>query len=221
MMLPPYPPSTCESRKLSFERLLFVVEPMSVSDLEEVMSIERVAFSAPWSVRAYRYEITENRSSTMMVVRPAPRSEGGLGSLRRQFAGRGPVLGYAGFWLLGDDAHIATIAVHPQWRRRGLGELLLLSLLDRGAELGARRATLEVRVSNQAAQQLYFKYGFEIISLQKRYYADNNEDAYIMATPPFDTPWYQAHLHRRRIELFGRLRIPGSERANHSDPSNG
>ncbi len=221
MMSPPCPPSTCESQPLPSEGLLFVVEPMSLSDVEEVMAIERVAFSAPWSARAYRYEITENRHSTMVVVRPAPRSEGWLGSLWRQFAGRGPVLGYAGFWLLGDDAHIATIAVHPQWRRRGLGELLLLSLLDRGAERGARRATLEVRVSNQAAQQLYFKYGFEIISRQKHYYADNNEDAYIMATPPFDNPWYQDHLRRRRRELYERLKTPGPDPASRSDPAEG
>jgi ribosomal-protein-alanine N-acetyltransferase len=195
------------------DRLLFLVEPMTLADLDEVMAIERVSFSAPWSVRAYRYEISENGHSTMLVVRPAPRSNGWLGQLmyRLNVTGRGPVLGYAGFWLLTDDAHIATIAVHPRWRSRGLGELLLLSLFDRGIELGARRATLEVRVSNEAALGLYRKCGLEIVSLRKRYYADNNEDAYIMVTPPFETPAFQANLRKCRTQLHARLK---DERAN-------
>jgi ribosomal-protein-alanine N-acetyltransferase len=194
------------------DRLLFRVEPMTLADLEEVMAIERVAFSAPWSVRAYRYEITENEHSTMRVVRPAPRSNGWLGQLLYQLnlTGRGPMSGYAGSWLLMDDAHIATIAIHPRWRGRGLGELLLLSLIDRGAELAARRATLEVRVSNQAALGLYHKYGFEIASRRKRYYADNNEDAYIMFTPPFETPAFQANLRKCRTQLYARLKDEGA-----------
>jgi ribosomal-protein-alanine N-acetyltransferase len=95
------------------------------------------------------------------------------------------VLGYAGGWLLVDEIHVSTIAVAPRWRRKGLAQLLLAELLKRGIALGARKATLEVRVSNVAAQKLYQKYGFRIVSKQKRYYADN-EDAYIMATPRFD-----------------------------------
>jgi ribosomal-protein-alanine N-acetyltransferase len=190
------------------DRLLFLVEPMTLTDVGQVMAIERRSFSAPWSVRAYRYEITENEHSTMRVVRPAPRSNGWLGQLMVQLnlIGPGPVLGYAGSWLLMDDVHIATIAVHPRWRGRGLGALLLLALLDRGIELGARRATLEVRVSNQAALGLYHKYGFEIASRRKRYYADNNEDAYIMVTPPFETPAFQANLHTCRTQLYARLK---------------
>jgi ribosomal-protein-alanine N-acetyltransferase len=120
-------------------------------------------------------------------------------------ARRSPALGYAGAWCLVDEIHISTIAVHPQWRGRGLGELLLIALLERGAEQGARRATLEVRVSNSAAQALYHKYGFEIVASQKRYYADNNEDAYIMSTPPFKSLGFQALIRRRREGLQARL----------------
>lgn len=188
-------------------RLPYIVEPMSLGDLDQVIEIERVAFSAPWSARAYQFEIAQNEHSTMIVVRPAPyvgdRLYQWLNSLK--LLKPGPVLGYAGFWLLVDDAHVATIATHPQWRRRGLGELLLLSLLERGAELGALRATLEVRVSNQAAQGLYQKYGFETISRRRRYYSDNNEDAFIMSTEPFQTPSFQANLHLCRIDLHARL----------------
>jgi len=189
------------------DRLAFVVEPMSLNDLAQVMEIEMVSFSAPWSARAYRFELTRNEHSTFLVVRPRHRTEGSplrwRSWLRR--APRGPVLGYAGFWLLVDEAHIATIAVHPDWRGRGLGELLLLSLLEQARRRGAQTATLEVRLSNQTAQRLYHKYGFEVVALRPRYYADNNEDAYLMATPLLGEPEFQANLERCRARLLERL----------------
>ena len=192
---------------------------MTLADIDQVMEIEYAAFSAPWSPRAYRYEITENDHSTMLVVRPRLASSGRLVRLPRPF-GRvkpGPVMGYAGFWLLVDDVHISTIAVHPLWRRHGLGEMLILSLLERGMETEALRATLEVRVSNQAAQGLYRKYGFEIVSRRKRYYSNDNEDAYIMATPPFETPGFQSNLNQRRAQLHRRLQA-GGESLDDADP---
>jgi ribosomal-protein-alanine N-acetyltransferase len=183
---------------------------MALEDVGQVMVIEEVSFSAPWSARAYRYEITENEHSTMLVLRLALWHAGRLARwLRPNRAGGGPVLGYGGFWLLAEDAHISTLAVHPRWRGLGLGELLLLSLLEQGAALAAYRATLEVRVSNQVAQGLYHKVGFEIVSRRKRYYADNNEDAYIMATPPFETPAFQAAVRQCRVQLYARLRAQG------------
>ena len=191
--------------------LLFVVGPMTLADVDQVMQIERVSFSAPWSARAYRYEITENSHSTMRVVRPKPRWHSPLGLALQRLVGNvpGPVLGYAGAWHLVDELHVSTIAVHPDWRRRGLGELLLLSLVDRGLELGVRRATLEVRASNLAAQALYRKYGFETLSMQKAYYSDNNEDAYIMGTPDLATATFQARLHTWQAQLYARLRDEG------------
>ncbi len=180
----------------------YLIEPMRLTDLDQVMTIERLSFRSPWSRRAYEFEIGQKEHSTMLVIRPAgqgSRWERLRARLRR--APRSPVVGYGGFWLLVDEAHISTIAVHPHWRGRGLGERLLLALLERGRAQGAARATLEVRVSNLAAQRLYRKVGFEIVSRQKRYYADNDEDAYIMATPPFDSPEFQALLRRRRARL--------------------
>lgn len=185
----------------------YVVEAMALSDLDQVMAVERASFSLPWSKRAYRYEIVENKHSGMVVVRPAAklfgRPAGWLRSLN--LVKPGPVLGYAGFWLLVDDAHVATIAVDPAWRGQGLGELLLASLLERAMALGARRATLEVRVSNRAAQALYVKYGFQILERRRRYYSDNNEDGYLMATPPFQTAAFQENLARRLAALKERL----------------
>jgi ribosomal-protein-alanine N-acetyltransferase len=191
--------------------LLFVAEPMTLADVDQVMQIERVSFSAPWSARAYRYEIAENEHSTMRVVRPRSRRQSPLGLALQRLVGNlpGPVLGYAGAWHLVDEFHVSTIAVHPDWRRRGLGELLLLSLFDRGMELGVRQATLEVRVSNLAAQALYCKYGFETLSVQKAYYSDNNEDAYIMGTPDMATAIFQARLGTWRAQLYARLRDGG------------
>jgi ribosomal-protein-alanine N-acetyltransferase len=180
---------------------------MTLDDIEQVMSIEQVAFTAPWSARAYRFEIEENDHSTMLVIRPSPGSGSKLASMasRLGLISPGRVLGYAGCWHLVDEIHISTIAVHPDWRGQGLAELLLLSLLDRGAQLGTHRATLEVRVSNAAARGLYLKYGFEIVSRQKRYYVDNNEDAHIMATPRFDDLQFQENLVRRRREMQRRF----------------
>ena len=209
------------------EKSPYVVEPMTLDDIDQVMEIEKVSFSAPWSARAYHYEITQNDHSTMLVVRPARVPTSLLAHLRRRLklGAPEPLLGYAGLWLLVDEAHICTIAVHPQWRGQGLGELLLTSLLVEGRLLGANRATLEVRVSNDAALELYLKYGFQIVSRRKRYYTNNNEDAYIMTTPPFETAGFQANLDRHLQQLHARLgggvagtgpqsRVPGRAQDN-------
>jgi ribosomal-protein-alanine N-acetyltransferase len=185
----------------------YLVEPMTLSDLDQVMAIEQATFSLPWSRRAYRYELLENQHSTMLVVRLAPQLFGRTVQWLQHLplATPGPVLGYAGFWLLVDDAHVATIAIHPDWRGRGLGEFLLASLLARAMALGAHRATLEVRVSNRTAQALYRKYGFQIQERRRRYYSDNNEDGYLMATPAFQAAAFQVNLAQSLAALRDRL----------------
>ena len=203
------------------EQLPYTVEPMTLDDSAQVMEIEQLVFSAPWSARAFRYEITKNDHSTMLVVRAATTLKSAFGGLKRRL-GLGsprPVLGYAGLWLLVDETHICTIAVHPQWRGNGLGDLLMLSLLDESMRLGALRATLEVRVSNSAAIALYHKYGFEIVSRRRRYYVDNNEDAYLMTTPPFETDGFQTNLDDCRRRLRVQLLNPDAGPAAHSGAS--
>jgi ribosomal-protein-alanine N-acetyltransferase len=187
----------------------FRVEPMTLEDVEQVAKIEQEAFTAPWPARAFRYEILENEQSTMLVVRPAPHGSRLAHEFLSAFGIGKPrlVLGYGGFWLLVDEVHISTLAVHSQWRGRGLGELLLISLLDRGLDLGGIRSTLEVRVSNRAAQELYQRVGYQIVSRQKRYYADNNEDAYIMVAPDIRGAAFQSHLRERRELLRSRMEI--------------
>ncbi|MFN0073184.1 MAG: ribosomal protein S18-alanine N-acetyltransferase [Chloroflexota bacterium] len=116
------------------------------------------------------------------------------------------VMGYAGMWILaGSDAHITTIAVHPLFRGRGIGELLLIRCIERALVTQAERMTLEVRVSNSVAKRLYEKYRFEIQGRRPRYYSDNGEDAEIMTTPLIDTPTYRALLAQNSAEVEARL----------------
>lgn len=160
------------------------IEPMRVEDLEAVHEIERLSFTTPWPAHAYRTELESNRLATYLVVRS-----------------EGAVVAYGGMWLMVDEAHITTFAVHPAWRRRRLAERLLLALLDIAAARHAREATLEVRLSNIAARRLYEKYGFRPVGIRPRYYTDDDEDALIMTTESLDGPPMTARLARLRSGL--------------------
>jgi ribosomal-protein-alanine N-acetyltransferase len=115
------------------------------------------------------------------------------------------IIGLGGFWLIADQIHISTIAIHPNWRRLGLGEWMLITLLEEGLALGANIATLEVRPSNHTAILLYGKYDFREVGRRPRYYSDNSEDALIFTTPPLALPDYQAMFHQRKATLTQRL----------------
>jgi ribosomal-protein-alanine N-acetyltransferase len=118
---------------------------------------------------------------------------------------RPPIMGFAGMWLMVEEAHLVTIAVDPAHRRQGLGELLLVEMLELADRLGARAMTLEVRVSNLGAQALYRKYGFATQGLRKHYYSDNGEDALLMTTEPITSPAFQGRLQRLKLELQEKL----------------
>lgn len=140
-----------------------LIRPMRLEDLEAVVTIERLSFTLPWSESAYRYELTENAAARLWVAEEA-----------------GQVIGMLVLWLILDEAHIATLAVHPAHRQRGIARRLLLQALRSAWQEGARQAFLEVRQSNLAAQRLYQQLGFEISGRRPRYYRDNNEDALLM-----------------------------------------
>ena len=137
---------------------------MTTADVDAVHEIEKLCFAIPWSRDSFLQEVTKNACARYMVVRED-----------------GVPIAYAGMWLVLGEAHITNIAVHPDRRGRGYGELVTRSLIQLAADTGMTWMTLEVRRSNVVAQSLYKKLGFIEIGLRRRYYADNNEDAIIMA----------------------------------------
>lgn len=188
----------------------YKVEPMSWADVADVMAIERKAFTLPWSDYTYRHEILENRNAHYFVTRrltyrAVPRPWSWWARLVQR-PDKAPIVGYGGFWIVVDESHISTIASDEQWRGRGIGELLLLAMIERSIELGAHEVTLEVRVSNTVAQNLYRKYGFEGVGRRPAYYRDNNEDADLMTVFRINEPEYQLKLQMLREALEERLR---------------
>jgi [ribosomal protein S18]-alanine N-acetyltransferase len=207
-------------------RMYYFIEPMTEDDIPEVQQIESQSFNTPWSVNTYKREIRNTASCRYMVARSSPtpppprldasqppRRSGILGQIAAALFPASPngsthscpIIGYGGLWLTVDDAHVTTIAVDPQHRGLGVGELLLNGLIDAAYELQARMLTLEVRVSNVVAQRLYVKYGFQPAGTRPRYYTDNGEDALIMWTEVIDTPEYHARLSELRRQLYARL----------------
>jgi ribosomal-protein-alanine N-acetyltransferase len=203
--------------------LRYLVERMELEDIPQVLEIDRESYSTPWPGSAYRREIIHNRNAHYYVIRelspddeehaPEPdedqRTRRTLGFLpwprREEIPRPGRIVGYAGMWLVLDEAHITTIAVRGTHRGRGLGELLLASSITAAGEMGSDRVTLEVRVSNAVAQNLYRKYGFREEGVRPRYYSDNNEDAYIMTADDIRSPQYNERLNRLFAVLRARL----------------
>ena len=200
----------------------YVLRPMRVEDVDEVVQIERQSFSLAWPASAYRREIKENRMASYFVVQradapppsEAPPTDGGSlwRRLRSLFGGdvavsseNATLVGYAGMWLMVDEAHITTIAVRPEYRGKGLGELLLVGLFEKAMEIGARWVTLEVRLSNTVAQNLYRKYTFHAEGIRKGYYSDNNEDAVIMWSDDIRLPEFKAKFRELKQALERRL----------------
>lgn len=143
------------------------LRPMRVSDLPEVMAIEAQSFATPWSYAALEQEITQNKCARYQ-------------SLLRD----GRVIGYAGMWLVIDEAHVTNIAVDGAYRGQGYGERIMRALIKTAADEDARQMTLEVRRSNHTAQALYRKLGFAEVGVRRHYYDDNKEDALLMTLSP-------------------------------------
>lgn len=167
------------------------IRRMREQDLAQVILLDQMSFSLPWPPSAYRHELTNPGGrawvAEMTLTEPVEyRSPfGDLPSFRRE-AGQEAVVGALVLWLIVDEAHIATIATHPQLRRNGIArELLRTALLDAARE-GAQTSLLEVRAGNFPAQKLYFDFGYEVVGRRPRYYRDNFEDALLMTLPNLD-----------------------------------
>ncbi len=158
------------------------IRRMIEEDLDEVMELEGKAFSSPWTRDMYLREI-EKPEGCYLVARLGER-----------------LAGYGGALIIIDEAHVMTLAVRPELRRRGIAARILLELVTGVEEMGARFLTLEVRKSNQPAISLYTRFGFQIMGERKNYYLDNMENAYIMWTEDITTPAYRERLEglRRR-----------------------
>ncbi|MAG35479.1 MAG: ribosomal-protein-alanine N-acetyltransferase [Dehalococcoidia bacterium] len=180
----------------------YMLAPMHADDIPEVVEIERESFAVMWPSGSYQQEMRSNRMARYLVLRYRPTPGEVVPPLpvrppaRRSFPfslfpwlspttpepdpSRPPVIGYAGLWLMVDEAHITTVAVRQTFRGRGLGKVLMLAMMDLARNLGARMVTLEVRESNAVAIKMYDDLGFQQKGVRPRYYTDNGEDAIIM-----------------------------------------
>jgi [ribosomal protein S18]-alanine N-acetyltransferase len=139
------------------------IVPMEFSHLDEILNIEEKSFATPWSRYAFTCELMDNDFARYFVL------------IHDEL-----VIGYMGLWVILDEAHITNVAIHPDYRNRRLGEVLIREVVWRCQGMGVLRMTLEVRVSNLSAQSLYTRLGFVSAGVRKGYYTDNQEDAIIM-----------------------------------------
>jgi ribosomal-protein-alanine N-acetyltransferase len=161
------------------------IAPMTESDIREVGRIEQQSFSTTWPADAFARELRENK-------------------LAHYFTGRldAQTIAYGGIWVILEDSHVTTIAVHPNFRGKRFGEVMLLKLLDEAIERGASWITLEVRETNVVAQNLYRKYGFTVVSTRRGYYSDNNENALVMWAGNLKSALYANRLNALRSALY-------------------
>lgn len=168
---------------------------MHAADIKAVMLIEADSFPRSWSAAGYLHELTTNQQAHYVVLEAQP--EAGTGA-------KPALLGYAGHWIVADEAHISTIAVAPQWRGKGLGALLLLWMIYHAISHEASVVSLEVREHNAVAQQLYVDYGFHVVGRRRGYYRDTGEDALLMDLD-LTQEGVQETLETKRVALWARL----------------
>ena len=208
--------------------MAYYMRYMRKEDVPQVNRLDREAFPTQWPPPDYRRELHNPLARLLVACEDCPESDevekeipredapGLVSRLKRwwrqnRFFGNGlpqssghPVVGFTSIWVMGDEAHITNIAVRQSHQRQGIGELLIVSIIDLAAELKASIVTLEVRVSNLPAQNLYRKYGFEQVGLRHAYYTDNREDAMIMSTDSIASDSFQAHIRKLKLDLAQR-----------------
>ncbi len=190
-----------------------LLRAMRSEDLDQVVAIDKHCFRPSWSKSSWRHELATTHTSHLVVLSDGtlPQATGWRSRLRA-LGGRMPaekVLGYGGMWLVAGEAHISTLAIHPQQRGHGYGELLLAALTRRALERKASLVVLEVRESNSVARRLYEKYGFRLCGIKGGYYREGNEDACDMRLDLAD-----AALHNRVLQRCSAIqaRLPHADR---------
>lgn len=163
------------------------IRTMELTDVPRVREIDTASFSLPWPERSFRFEISENPASRLWVA-----------EIENE-AGERLLAGMIVMWLILDEAHIGTFAVHPDYRRLGIGQKLLAETLLAAHDEGVRLCYLEVRRSNQAAIGLYEQFGFTITSIRAHYYRDNGEDAMMMTLNPVDADRLRSLLIENKL----------------------
>lgn len=184
--------STQNPTKLDMTHLL--TRRLKATDVPKMMPIESVSFGKYyWSEEAFLNEMKNSVGRYYVTVNQAPELE------------EEQLVGYFGYWCVVDEGHITTIAVDPALRGNSLGEAQLILMLDKMIGSSIKYATLEVRVGNFAAQQMYYKYDFKCEGIRPKYYQDNNEDALIMTTPDMLTDAFRATFNKNRTKLIEKL----------------
>lgn len=140
-----------------------VIASLHENYIDEIVEIEKLSFAIPWSKDAFLQEYFHNPQANYVVA-----------------LSEDQVVGYGGFWIIFDEAHITNIAVHPNFRGQKIGTCIVEAMIEKAASQGVNSLTLEVRKSNTVAQSLYEKYGFLSVGVRPKYYSDNGEDAVIM-----------------------------------------
>jgi ribosomal-protein-alanine N-acetyltransferase len=143
---------------------------MTLLDVPQVHAIDVQSFNLPWPERSYIFELTQNPNSILWVAEALP----GQADLPPR------IIGMIVIWFVVDEAHVATLAIHPDFRGQGYSKVLLALGLQASIQRGAVESTLEVRASNRSAQTLYQKFGYQVVGQRPHYYKDNNEDAILM-----------------------------------------
>jgi ribosomal-protein-alanine N-acetyltransferase len=146
-----------------------VVRRMNVDDVPAAHEIDASSFTLPWPERSLHFEVSNNPAARCWIA---------------ELEGR--LVGMLVLWVIVDEAHIATLATHPDFRQQGVAKKLLSEALNSAYYEGARSVFLEVRAGNKAAQEMYHKFGFEVVGRRERYYKDNHEDAILMKLEHLD-----------------------------------
>lgn len=176
---------------------LLELKPIAPQMLGAVLELDHLCFGGLWTLEAYQRELNSPNSVLLGLSPPAPP------------APPAPLLAMGCLWAILDEAHITILAVHPHYQRQGLGQAILLALLQVAADRGLERATLEVRASNQPALFLYQKFGFKIAGRRRRYYKDTNEDALILWRGNLQHPEFYNTLPTWQKSVSDRLSLAG------------